>query len=101
MFFKAKSGLLGLLRGGFFHILTGNFLNKAISMVSGIVIARLVDKSSYAYLSYADNIYSYIALATGLGLPNALLKFCSADNDKSLNLAYIKYTYKVGGAYEL
>ncbi len=99
-FLKIKNSLLSLIRGGFFHILTGNFLNKAISMVSGIVIVRLVDKSSYASLSYADNIYSYIALATGLGLPNALLKFCSADNDKSLNSAYIKYTYKVGGTYE-
>ena len=50
-FSQLKNGLLRLIKGGFFHILTGNFLNKAISMVSGIVIARLVDKSSYACLS--------------------------------------------------
>lgn len=46
---KRNGGLVSkmtrLLKGGFFHILVGNVLNKAISMVSSIAIVRLVDKA--------------------------------------------------------
>lgn len=98
---NAFSGLKNLLKNGFFHILTGNFLNKAIIMISSIVIVRLVDKEAYADISYADNLYSYISFASGLGMANALLKFCSADQDKELDMAYVNYSVKVGGTFEL
>lgn len=95
------SSLKKLLRDGFFHILTGNFLNKAIGMISSIVIVRIIDKVTYADISYADNIFSYISLASGLGMWNALLKFCSMDQEKGLDKAFIKFSIKVGGAFEL
>ncbi len=98
---KMAKGISRLFKGGFFHILTGNVMNKAIAMVSSIVIARIVDKVRYADLSYADNIYSYITLISGLGMSSALLKFCSADNSLVQNKAYLKYAYKVGGAFEI
>lgn len=94
-------GIKRLFKGGFFHILTGNVLNKAVAMISSVVVARIVDKVSYAHLSYADNIYSYITLFSGLGMASALLKFCSADNDKEKDVAYLKFAYKVGGGFEL
>lgn len=90
-----------LFTKGFFHILTGNFLNKAISMISSIVVVRLVDKVVYADFAYSDNLYSYIALASGLGMSNALLKFCSASQDKETDLAYLSYAMKIGGGFEL
>ena len=98
---KVWNGIKGLFKGGFFHILTGNVFNKAVAMISSVVIARLVDKVSYAHLSYADNIYSYITLFSGLGMSSALLKFCSVDNEKAKNAAYLKFAYKVGGSFEL
>ncbi len=70
-------------------------------MISSVVIARIVDKASYAHLSYADNIYSYITLFSGLGMSSALLKFCSAENEKSKDVAYLRFAYKVGGGFEL
>ena len=92
---KRNGGLVSkmtrLLKGGFFHILVGNVLNKAISMVSSIAIVRLVDKAEYAYISYADNIYSYGTLVLGLGLPLALLKFCTKEDENKLNSLYIRY----------
>lgn len=93
--------LISMIRGGFLHILTGNILNKAIAMISGIVIARLVDKIEYANISYADNIYSYIALFSGLGLSNAILKFCAVQNDKENEKAFLHYSFKVGSAFEI
>lgn len=69
-------------------------------MLSSIVIARIIDKSSYASLAYVDNLYSYIALASGLGMSSALLKFCSAEQEKRLDKAYVKYAIKIGGTFE-
>ena len=98
---NAFSGLKNLLKNGFFHILTGNFLNKAIVMISSIVVVRIIDKETYADITYVDNIYSYISLASGLGMSSALLKFCSADQDKEVDKAYMNYSLKVGGTFEL
>lgn len=93
--------LSSLFRGGFFHILTGSILNKTIALISGIVIARLVDKVEYAYLSYASNIYSYITLVSGLGLSSAILKYCAVQGERSLEKGYMQCAFRLGGAFEL
>lgn len=101
---KVKKILLSvknLLKNGFFHILTGNFLNKAIGMISSIIIVRIIDKVTYADISYVDNIFSYISLASGLGMSSALLKFCSADQSKALDKAFVKFSVKIGGSFDL
>lgn len=95
-----RNGVRKLFKGGFFHILTGNFLNRAIQMISSIIVVRLIDKVTYADLSYADNIFSYISLASGLGMASALLKFCSNDQSKALDKAFVKFSLKVGGTFE-
>ena len=69
-----KEKLQGLLQGGFFHIFVGNTLVKMIGFISSIVIVRLVDKNDYAYLSYADNLYTYVISFAGLGMTSSILK---------------------------
>ena len=76
-----------LLKNGFAHIFAGTFLNKAVTMLSSIVIARLVDKQQYAYLSYSDTIYGYLALFSGLGMGSALLKICAGKSEKKQDCA--------------
>lgn len=98
---KFKKQLGTLSKGGFFHILSGNVLNNAISMISSIVLARVIDKVEYAYISYADNLYAYIALLSGLGMSTAILKFCGADHDKELDKGYLIHAVKYGGLFEL
>ncbi len=98
---KALERLLSLVKGGLLHILTGNILNRAISMISGIVIANFVDKIEYANLSYADNIYSYISLLSGLGMSNAILRYCAVQKEKSMEKAYMNYAFKCGGVFEV
>lgn len=90
-----------LVKGGFLHILTGNFLCRAISMISSIVVARIVDKTEYAYISYADNIYTYVGLVTGLGMSAALLKFCSLRNTEAKNRGYLQYAAVKGSGVQL
>lgn len=93
--------ILSLVRGGLLHIITGKVLNKAISMISGIIIANFVDKIEYANISYADNIYSYISLLSGLGLSSAILRYCAVQKDQSMEKAYMNYAFKYGSIFEL
>lgn len=90
-----------IIKNGFLAILGGNILARGITVISSVVIARLVDKTEYAYLGYADNLYAYLALFAGLGLSMALLKFCSASEDDGINRAYYRFTQKYGVLFEL
>ena len=86
-----------LIKDGFLHILTGSIMCRAITMVSSIVVARLVDKSEYAYVSYADNLYTYIGLVAGLGLAAALLKYCTPNGSIGRDKGFVKLTFLWGG----
>lgn len=86
-----------LIKKGFFHILLGGTLTKIIAFFSSILIVRFVSKTEYAYLSYADNILSYVYLVCGLGLDSAILKFCVSD-DAEKNRGLYFYAAVIGSA---
>ena len=83
------SRVKSLLTSGLSYILLGNFLSKFVALLSSVLIVRLVDKTEYAYLSYADNLYNYIGLFTGLGLASALLVTCTPDVSLGKQRAYL------------
>lgn len=95
MFGKVIEPVKKAIRGGLLHILTGNFLAKAITMLSAVLIARLVSKELYAYYSYTTNLYSYVELINGLELSGALLVFCSQSHDDNINLSWLKYSLRI------
>lgn len=95
-----KEKLQGLLQGGFFHIFVGNTLVKMIGFISSIVIVRLVDKNDYAYLSYADNLYTYVISFAGLGMTSSILKYCATAKSKEEDKAYFHFAMKYGTAFE-
>ena len=90
-----KEKLQGLIKNGFLYILSGNILNRAIAMISAILVAALVNKQEYAYLGYADNLYGYLSYTMGLGLSSALLKYCSVAESKSVERAYFRFSVSV------
>lgn len=90
-----------LVFSGLSYIIFGNFLSKGVALLSSILIARFVDKSEYAYLSYADNLYQYIALFTGLGLASALLVVCTPDVSLGKQHNYLRKALKYGGIFEV
>lgn len=92
---RIKISLKRLLSDGFFHILIGGSLTKVIAFMSSILVVRLVSKTEYAFLAYADNIYSYVLLLSGLGCATAILKFCASD-DKEKNRAFYIFALKFG-----
>lgn len=89
-----------LLQSGLTYVLCGNFLSKFVAMFSSIVIVRLTDKTQYAYLAYADNLYSYITLFSGLGLASALLVTCTDQVSKGKHVTYLRKALQVGGGFE-
>lgn len=89
-----------LIQDGFLHILVGNSLAKMIAFISSIVIVRLVSKEEYGYLAYADNLYSYITLFSGLGLSTGILKYCSPDISKDKNRAFLKIALRYGTIFQ-
>lgn len=89
------------INGGLLHILSGNLLVKGIGVIASILVVRLVDKTEYAYYSYANNLYGYINLLNGLGLSTALLKFCARDNTPEKDKAYYRFALTRGSWFQL
>lgn len=90
-----------IIFSGLSYIIFGNFFSKGVALLSSILIARFVTKSQYAYLSYADNLYQYISLFTGLGLASALLVVCTPDVSLGKQHNYLGKALKYGGVFEL
>lgn len=86
--------VVNVIRGGFLYIISGSVLTKAITMISSILIVRLVTKEIYAHFVYAANLWSYVELLNGLELSGALLILCSKNDDKSLDKAYFRFCTK-------
>ena len=97
---KISNKITQLIKDGFFHIMIGNVLVKMIAFLSSIVIVRLVSKQDYGYLAYADNLYQYINLLSGLGLSTAILKFCSPKVEDGINKYYLTLAMKVGVSFQ-
>lgn len=94
------SNIKRILFSGLSYILFGSFLSKFVALLSSVLIARLVDKNEYALLSYADNLYSYITLFSGLGLASALLVVCTDDISIGKHRDYFHKALIWGGLFE-
>lgn len=73
-----------------------NVLNKIISMLSNMVITRLMTKSDYGVWSYTCNIYSYLTLVSGLGLISGALQFGAENKGKEDEFRYYKFCIEAG-----
>lgn len=98
---KLYSTILMAIRGGILFVLIGSVLTNAISMISSIIVVRLVDKGEYAALAYADNLYSYIALASGAGLSTAMIKFAAEKKNDKHKSKYFNYALSRGCIFNL
>lgn len=64
-------------------------LSQILGMISSIVVVRALSKTDYGYYTLAANLYSYIAIFTGLGMSSAVLQFCSEQvSDGRKNAVY-------------
>ena len=84
------------LRKGLLQMLSANVLNKAVMMLSNMVITRLMTKAEYGLWSYVLNIYSYLSLISGLGLLSGAFQFGTENRGEEAEYRYFKYCLKAG-----
>lgn len=98
---KKYAGMLpGLIKKikkqGFFHVLLGNTLIKIISFASALLLPNILTKTDYGTLGSVDTFINYILLVNGIGLSNAVLRFCSVTDDQKEKKAVFRFAMKWG-----
>lgn len=84
------------LKNGILSMMFANVLNKVVGMLSNMVLARVMTTSNYGIWCYVLNVYSYLTLASGLGLVSGALQFGSENRDNDNEFKYYRYCLKVG-----
>lgn len=79
------------LKKGILQMFGANVLNKVVAMLSNMVITRLLTKTEYGIWSYVLNIYSYLTLATGLGLLSGAFQFGAENKGKKEEYQYYRF----------
>lgn len=88
---KYKNALQSLINKGFFHIAGSTIINRLITAVTNILIARFLGKYYYGVFGTAYNIYSIFIIFSGLGMFNAILVYCSENRTAEGKKAYYRY----------
>ncbi len=84
------------IKKGLVQMLGANALNKIITMVSGMVITRVLSKEVYGEWSIVLNIYSYFNLVSALGLTNGAFQFGAENQKTSKEYDYCSYCLRKG-----
>jgi O-antigen/teichoic acid export membrane protein len=88
---KYKDAIKKLFNKGFFHVAGSNILNRLITAITNILIARFLGKYDYGVFGAAYNIYSIFIIFSGLGMTGAILVYCSENRTNDKKKAYYKY----------
>jgi O-antigen/teichoic acid export membrane protein len=89
------------LKKGILHVFTAGVLNKIISMLSSMVLTRMLVQTQYGVLSYAGNIYSYAALIAGFGLAVGAMQFGTENRGRPEESSFYRYCAKAGSLANL
>ena len=89
---RTKNSVKSLVKSGLLHIISSSVVNKIITFACGIILVRIISKEAYGVYSYANNIFGFFMLASGLGAPAAVLQLCS----ESKTVAEREKFYKFG-----
>lgn len=90
-----------LLSGGFFHIFGTSVINKVVAFVTNIAIVWFLTKDDYGVFSYANNIYSFMALITGFGLLTGMFQLCTERRPRAEKSAVFWYSLSRGALIDL
>ena len=93
---EESKSLFDKIKVGVIKTLSANVINKAISMISSMVITRLLTTNDYGVWSYVLNIYSYLLLVSGFGLISGALQFGTENKGEGKAYRFFKYCTKTG-----
>ena len=89
-----------IFKSGFLHIFASEVINKVLIFLSGIVLVRIIPKEEYGSYAYAQNIYNFFMIASGLGLTSGLLQIC-CERDEENAWEYYKKGYRYAELFNL
>lgn len=84
------------LRSGMLQMFSANVLNKLVSMISSMVITRILSLHDYGIWGYILNMYGYLQLVTGLGLIAGAFQFGAENKGKEKEFSFFKYCLYTG-----
>lgn len=85
-----------LYKIGFAHIFTTSVINKLLSLVTNMVIVRVMSKSDYGFYSYAYNIVTIVLIVSDLGTRMARFQYCCETNDPAERKAITRFLMRIG-----
>lgn len=95
---KIKQIIKTIWAKGALHIFMGSFLNKFVAFFGSIVIVRLLSKTEYGMLGYAENLYNFAYIIAGFGVSNAILRYVvledSIEEKKNVFLFSSRFAFK-------
>lgn len=62
---------------GLFHIFGSKMVAQVSGLVSSVIVIRALEKVDYGYYVDANNLYSYPAIFTGMGMSAVIIQYCS------------------------
>lgn len=93
---KIKAIAEKLYQIGFAHVFTTSVINKLLSLVTNMVIVRVMSKSDYGFYSYAYNIVTIVLIASDLGTRMARFQYCCETNDPAERRAITRFLMRIG-----
>lgn len=97
MFNKFKIDFLLLIKSGFSDIFISNAFTNMLLFFGGMILVRVLDKGEYGVYSYANTIYSFIFLMSGMGIVSGAFQLCCENSqDKVEQKAIYDYSCKIG-----
>lgn len=81
---------------GFFHVFGSSVINKVVSFAGGIILVRIISKADYGVYTFANSIYGFFYILTGLGMSSAVLQLCSESGDARRRMDVYSYGGRFG-----
>lgn len=97
----AKDFRKKVVSSGGIAVFTGSLVSKFVSFFGTIVVVRILSKSDYGVLSYAENLYGYFYLLSGLGLVNAILRYVILQNEQSSKYGVVLFCVTAGTLFNV
>lgn len=100
-FKKALELIVCRIKSGTFSVLLANVLNKAVGMMSTMIVTRIVSTNDYGVWTYTLNMYSYLLLISGFGLAAGAMQFGAENIGNGRANSFFKYCLKTGVIIDL
>jgi len=84
------------LRKGILQMMSASVLNKVVSLISNVLVTRLLSVQEYGLWSFVQNQYSYLVLISGFGLLSGAFQFGTENRNQKEEFEYYSYCLKNG-----